>query len=226
MSSQPKERPLRYIAYEAIRDKIIYLELRPGDRVSENEIAKSLGMGRTPVREALLLLERERLIEIKPGSGFSVCRFTREETEDYRLVRTAIEHLSLTLAIQRITPAEVEALNENLRNLRRHTEDGNIRNIVKYESEFHDIIYNSTRSPAIRETMSGLNTKFLWMRAVSLSIKGAAKECLGEHKQILKAIEKKDVEEAKRMVNLHLKRGWEKLHDVLWLFKEARFGDM
>lgn len=226
MTNQSKGTLLRHSAYEAIKDKILYLELRPGDRVSENEIAKSLGIGRTPVREALLLLEKERLIEIKAGSGFSVCRFSREEMDDYRLVRTAIEHLSLTLAIQRITEAELEALKENLRNLERHIDHHNIRNVVKYESEFHEIIYNSTRSYVIHETISGLNAKFSWMRAVTLSMKGAAEECLVQHKNILDAIAKKDVAEAQRMVDLHLNRGWERLHDVPWLFKDTLCGDI
>jgi DNA-binding GntR family transcriptional regulator len=225
MRNQPKAALLRYTAYEAIKDKIVYLELRPGDRLSENEIAKSLGIGRTPVREALLLLEKERLIEIKAGSGFSVCRFTREEVEDYGLVRTAIEHLSLALAIQRIAETEVEALKENLRNLERNIDSHNLREVVKHESEFHDIIYSSTRSHVIRETISGLNAKFLWLRSVALSMKGAAEECLIQHKDIFSAIEKEDVAEAQRLMEHHLKSGWSRLNDIMWIFEDTRYDE-
>jgi len=224
MKNQSKEVLLRYTAYEAIKDKILYLELRPGDRLSESEIAKSLGIGRTPVREALLLLEKERLIEIKAGSGFSVCRFTQEEVEDYRLVRTAIEQLSLALAIQRITATEVEALEESVRNLERNIDSHNLRNVVKHESEFHDIIYRSTRSHVIRETISGLNAKFLWLRSVALSMKGAPEECLIQHKDIFCAIEKEDVAEAQKLMDHHLKSGWNRLNDVMWIFKNMRYG--
>ena len=149
-------------------------------------------------------------------------RFTREETDDYGLVRTAIEHLSLTLAIQRITKEELEALKENVRNLEREIKNGNTRNIVKYESEFHEIIYNATKSHVIRETMSGLNTKFLWIRAVTLTVRGAARECLAEHKKLLNAIMKRNVGQAKRIVNQHLKHGGEKLYNLPWLFKDTR----
>ena len=224
MRNRSKE-ALRYTAYEAIKDKILYLELRPADRLSESEIAKSLGIGRTPVREALLLLEKERLIEIKPGSGFSVCRFTQEEVEDYGLVRTAIEHLSLALAIQRITETEVEALRENLRNLEKNIDSHNLRNVVKHESEFHDIIYRSTKSYVIRETISGLNAKFLWLRSVALSMKGAPEECLIQHRDIFRAIEKKDVVEAQNLMDNHLKCGWGRLNDFMWIFKDARYGE-
>jgi DNA-binding GntR family transcriptional regulator len=226
MKNQPKGVLLRYTAYEAIKDKIVYLELRPGDRLSESEIAKSLGIGRTPVREALLLLEKERLIEIKAGSGFSVCRLTREEMQDYGLVRSTIEHLVLTLAIQRITETEVEALKESLRDLERNIDSHNLRNVVKYESEFHEIIYSATRSHVIRETISGLNAKFLWLRSVALSMKGAAEECLIQHWNIFNSIEKKDAAEAQRQMDLHIKSGGNMLNDVIWLLKDARIDDI
>ena len=226
MKNQPKGVLLRYTAYEAIKDKIVYLELRPGDRLSESEIAKSLGIGRTPVREALLLLEKERLIEIKAGSGFSVCRLTREEMQDYGLVRSTIEDLALTLAIQRITETEVEALKESLRDLERNIDSHNLRNVVKYESKFHEIIYSATRSHVIRETISGLNAKFLWLRSVALSMKGAAEECLIQHWNIFNSIEKKDAAEAQRRMDHHIKSGGNRLNDVIWLLKDARIDDI
>jgi DNA-binding GntR family transcriptional regulator len=225
MAKQSKEVLLRHTAYEAIKDKILYLELKPGDRLSESEIAKSLDIGRTPVREALLLLEKERLIEIKAGSGFSVCRLTQEELEDYGLVRTAIEHLSLALAIARITKTELKALRENLRNLERNIDSHNLRNVVKHESEFHDIIYRSTKSHVIRETISGLNAKFLWLRSVALSMRGAAEECLIQHGDIFSAIEKGDVSGAQRLMGQHLKSGYSKLNDFLWIFEDRKFGE-
>jgi DNA-binding GntR family transcriptional regulator len=225
MRNKSKAALLRYTAYEAIKDKILYLDLKPGDRLSEKEIGNSLGIGRTPVREALLLLEKERLIEIKAGSGFSVCRFTREEVEDYRLIRTAIENFSLALAIQRIRKTEVEALRENLRNLERNIDSNNLRKVVKLESEFHEIIYGSTRSHIIRDTISGLNTKFLWLRSVALSLKGASEECLIQHKDIFKAIEKKDIAEAQRLMEHHLKSGWNRLRDIMWIFGDTSCGE-
>ncbi len=221
MANESKGTLLRQSAFEAIKDKIIYLELRPGDRLSEAEAAHSLGMGRTPVREALLLLEKEGLIEIRAGSGFNVRRFSIQEMDDYRMVRTAIEHLSLTLVVDRITDAELQALRQNLRELEKHLDSNDLRKIVQYEGEFHDIIYRATRSGVIYETLSGLNSKFSWIRAVTLSMKGAGAECLTEHKKILAMIEKKDVAEAQKMVDAHLKRGWERLFDVPWLFKNT-----
>jgi DNA-binding GntR family transcriptional regulator len=215
----PKETLSRHTAYEAIKEKIFYLDLRPGTKISENEIAKSLNMGRTPVREALLLLEKEGLIEIKAGSGFNVRWFRVEELDDYRLLRTNMEEISIAMAIQRITEAELESLKESVKYLEKYVGDNNIRNVIRYESKFHDIIYKATKSDVIRETLSGLNDKFLWMRAAALTRKGAAAEFLGHHKRILRAIEKKDVKEAKKLIRLHMKKGSEKLRDVTWLLR-------
>ena len=212
---------LRYAAYQAIKDKILYLELKPGDRLSEGEIGRSLGIGRTPVREALLLLEKERLIEIKAGSGFSVCRFSQEEIEDYRLIRTTIENIALALSIQRITETELKILRENIQNLEENIAQNNLRDALKNESEFHDIIYDSTKSYVIRETISGLNAKFLWLRSVVLSMKGSAEECLVQHREILCAIEKRDILEAQRLMEQHIRSGWNRLTDIMWVLKNT-----
>jgi|WetSurMetagenome_2_1015567.scaffolds.fasta_scaffold245156_1 GntR family transcriptional regulator, rspAB operon transcriptional repressor len=214
---KPKKTLARYAAYEAIKNKILYLEMRPGDVISEVQIAKNLSVGRTPAREALLLLEKEGLIEIKENVGFTVRKFGLQEIEEYRLIRTLIEEYAITMAIQRITKAEMKALKENTKRLKESVTNGNFLDSVKYESEFHEIIYNAARSDVVRETISGLNSKFLWLRAAALSKDGAG-ECLAEHILILEQIEKKDINRAKNLIRLHLKHGWGTLVNLKWLF--------
>jgi DNA-binding GntR family transcriptional regulator len=216
--NKPKKTLARYTAYEAIKNKILYLELRPGDVISEAQIAKSLGVGRTPAREALLLLEKEGLIEIKENVGFTVRKFGLEETEEYRLVRTLIEEYAVSMAIQRITKEELEALRENVKQLSKTLETGDLMSAVRYESEFHEMIYRAARSDVVRETVSGLNSKFLWIRAAALSKKGAVAQCVIQHSQILQEIEKKDIGGAKKRLRQHLKNGWGRLVDLRWLF--------
>jgi DNA-binding GntR family transcriptional regulator len=224
VTKQPKKTLARHSAYEAIKNKILYLELRPGDVISEAQIAKNLGIGRTPAREALLLLEKEGLIEIKENVGFTVRKFGLEEIEEYRLIRTLVEEYAISKAIQRITKAELEALRENLKKLKECTRDGNLLNAVKYESEFHEIIYRAARSDVVRETISGLNSKFLWIRAAALSKKGTVAQCAAQHSLILEEIEKKDIGKAKRHMRQHLKSGWGKLVDLRWLFSDTDNG--
>jgi DNA-binding GntR family transcriptional regulator len=218
-----KSSKLRHTAYKAIKDKIVSLELRPGDQLSEGEIVKSLGIGRTPVREALLLLEKTRLIEIKVGSGFSICKFTQDEISDYRLLRTSIERLSLSLSIQRITHKELNDLKKNLTDTEKYITNHDLKNILKYESEFHELLYSSAKSLVLSETLSNLNTMFLWFRSVALTMKGAAEESLMQHKEIFRAIEKKDIEESQRLMDQHIESGWKRLNDIPWIFKDYTY---
>jgi DNA-binding GntR family transcriptional regulator len=214
-----KKKLARYTAYEAIKNKILYLELRPGDVISETQIAKNLGTGRTPAREALLLLEKEGLIEIKENVGFSVRTFGIEELEEYRVIRSVIEEYAVAMAIQRMTADEVGELRKNLDGLKACVADGNFLNSVKYETEFHEIIYRAARSDVVRETISGLNSKFLWIRAASLTRRENVAQCLAEHTRIFKEIEAKNVAGAQKGLRRHLKHGWGNLRDLRWLFR-------
>jgi len=223
LRNKSKQPLSRHIVYEAIKNKILYLELRPGDIVSESQIAKTLNVGRTPAREALLLLENEGLIEIKSNIGFTVRKFGIEEIEEYRLIRTMIEECALTIAIQRITDDQLEALRQNVVHLRECDREDRFLDSVYYESEFHTIIYEAARSEVLRETLSSLNSKFLWIRAAALSKKGAVLQCATQHAQILEAIEKKNISLAKKRMRQHLKSGWGKVVQLRWLFHTDRY---
>jgi DNA-binding GntR family transcriptional regulator len=222
--TEPKKTLARHRAYEAIKDKILYLELRPGDIISEGQIAKRLDIGRTPAREALLLLEREGLIEIRENVGFTARAFGLEEIEEYRLIRAMIEEYAITMAIQRITEDELEALRENIRNLAGCLGDNSFMQASKYASEFHEIIYRAARSDVVRETIAGLNSKFLWIRAAAMSSKRGIVQCVTEHSLILEQVEKKDIGKAKKYMRKHIKSGWRKLAEVTWLFRSTVTG--
>ena len=173
MARQLKESVLRFTAYKAIKDKIIYLDLKPGEKILESEIAESLSVSRTPVREALLMLENEKLVECNGSMGFIVRKFSAREIDEYFAVRKVIEEFVMSLVLQRITEPELKALRENTEEAERHVEAGDIRNIIRYESEFHELLYRAAKSEVLFETISGLTDKFLWLRALATKARGA-----------------------------------------------------
>ncbi len=195
---------LRSRAYRAIRDKIIYLELRPGDKLSESELTKALGLGRTPVREALLMLEHEKLVVCDATIGFMVRRFSGKDLEEYFTVRNAIEEIVISLVVERITGDEIAALEDNLNQAEKAIEEGSIRDIVRCETEFHDILYRAAKSEVLFETVSRLVDKFQWFRALALSVPGAARNSRLQHVKILDLIKRKDVEGLKDIMKEHL----------------------
>jgi DNA-binding GntR family transcriptional regulator len=196
---------LRFKAYKTIKEKIIYLDFKPGEKIFENELAKSLNVSRTPVREALLMLEHEKLVTCSDSLGFIVRRFNARDIEEYFALRNAIEEFVAFLVIEKITEEEIAGLKANIAEGERLIkEGGDIHAIIRSESEFHELLYRAAKSEILFDTVSGLVDKFQWFRALALSVPEAAGSSLSHHNKIIELIERKDVEGFKKMMRMHL----------------------
>jgi DNA-binding GntR family transcriptional regulator len=196
---------LRFKAYKAIKEKIIYLDFKPGEKIFENELAKSLSVSRTPVREALLMLQHEKLVTCSDSVGFIVRRFNAKDIDEYFALRHAIEEFVVLLVIEKITEEEIAGLKANIAEGERLIrEGGDIHAIVRSESEFHELLYRAAKSEILFDTVSGLVDKFQWFRALALSVPEAAGSSLSHHNKIVELIEKKNTEGFKKMMRMHL----------------------
>lgn len=200
-----ESKALRFKAYKAIKEKIIYLELKPGEKIFENELAKHLNTSRTPVREALLMLQHEKLVTCSDGLGYTVRRFRLKEIEEYFALRKAIEDFVAHLVIEKITEEEIVGLKENIAEAKRLIKEGDdLRAVIHIESEFHELIYRAAKSEILYDTISSLTDKFQWFRGLALSFPGAASSSLSQHKKLLELIEQKNVEGYKKLMRMHL----------------------
>jgi DNA-binding GntR family transcriptional regulator len=196
---------LRFKAYKAIKEKIIYLDFKPGEKIFENELAKSLNVSRTPVREALLMLEHEKLVTCSDSLGFIVKRFSTKDVEEYFALRKAIEDFVIPLVVEKITKEEIANLKANIAEGKRLiSQGGDIRAIIRCESEFHELLYRAAKSDILYDTILGLVDRFQWFRALALSVPEAAGSSLSHHKKIIDLIKKNDIEGFKQMMHLHL----------------------
>jgi DNA-binding GntR family transcriptional regulator len=196
---------LRFKAYKAIKEKIIYLDFKPGEKIFENELAKSLNVSRTPVREALLMLEHEKLVTCTDSLGFIVRRFSAKDIEEYFALRNAIEEFVILLVIEKISEEEIADLKANIAEGERLIREGSdIRAIIRSESEFHALLYRAAKSDILFDTISGLVDKFQWFRALALSVPEAAGSSLSQHNKIIELIEEKNIEGFKKMMRMHL----------------------
>ena len=196
---------LRFKAYKAIKEKIIYLDFKPGEKIFENLLAESLKVSRTPVREALLMLENEKLVTCSESLGFIVRRFNTKDIDEYYALRHAIEDFVIPLVVEKITSEEITALKDTVAEGERLLREGsNIQAIVRSESEFHEMLYRAAKSDILYDTISGLVDKFQWFRALALSVPEAASNSLLHHQKIIELIENKDIEGFKKMMHMHL----------------------
>jgi DNA-binding GntR family transcriptional regulator len=205
-----KKDTLRLKAYKEIKDKIISFYLKPGEKIFENEIAKALKISRTPVREALLILEHERLVECDGRIGFIVKKLNAKEIGEYFSIRKLFEAFAVPLILERITSSEIEALKENVTEAQAYLKKNDFHNIVQCETKFHEILWRSTKSEIFFQLISGLSDKFQWIRAIALSAQGACRESIDDHKTILSLVEKKDSNTLKKFIALHIEHARKK----------------
>ena len=112
MTEEQQSMPLRDAVFMSLRKAILTGKIKPGERLTEVKLGKLLGTSRTPIREAIRLLEQENLVTIIPGSGARVSRMTVSDLQDVMEVRSALEQLSAGLACVRITEEEKKELYE------------------------------------------------------------------------------------------------------------------
>jgi DNA-binding GntR family transcriptional regulator len=203
-------RSLRFKAYEDIKNSIIYLNFKPGEKIYESEIVNRLKISRTPVREALLMLENEKLVECNASIGFIVRKLSAKEVAEYFSIRKTLEGFAVPLIIQRITDSEISELKGNIEQAEKCLKENNIHNIIRYETEFHEILYKSTNSEVFFQTVSGLVDKFQWLRAMGLSAPGGSRLSLDDHKKMFQTLRKRDCKELKRLLYLHIQHAEEK----------------
>jgi DNA-binding GntR family transcriptional regulator len=210
--SKPKSNKdtLRVKAYNEIKSKIICLQLKPGDKIFEDEIATDLKISRTPVREALLILENEKLVECDDRLGFVVKRLNTKEVEEYFSIRKAFEAFAAPYIIERITASEIAELKKNLMEAQGYLKVNDFNNIVRCETKFHEILWRATKSEIFFQIISGLSDKFQWIRAIALSAQGGCRESIDDHKKILTLVEKKDSNKLKKFIALHIEHARKK----------------
>jgi GntR family transcriptional regulator, rspAB operon transcriptional repressor len=213
---------LREKALNEIRRRIIGFEIMPGERLSDKEFAAELGLGRTPVREALLILEREKLVQCKGKSGYFVNKLTKKEVDDYLSIREALEIYSVPMIIRNVTPLILSQLKQNLRKSALNAKKGLVHEIASYNDEFHDALYQATDSVTLVDIMSSLANKFHWLRSMVLTAdEQSPQQGLADHQQILEALSRKSKKDLKRAFIEHLRHTKAKYLKIARLFPPA-----
>ena len=107
--------PLRDVVFKTLREAILRGDLKPGERLMELQLAAKLGVSRTPIREAIRMLQQEGLAVTIPRRGAEVAAMTEKDMEDVLQVREALEILAVQLASEKITKEQIAELEERLK---------------------------------------------------------------------------------------------------------------
>ncbi|MER6304627.1 GntR family transcriptional regulator [Streptomyces sp. NPDC001657] len=141
-------------AYRAIRDRLVMLEIRPGAPINEDQLAQSLGVGRTPVREALKRLQYERLITTYPRRGTFATDVNITDLAHISEVRLELEPLAAAQAARRATAADratLTAVRRELESVDSHRRDAD--ELMRLDLQVHRAIYAATHNPYLEDTL-------------------------------------------------------------------------
>ena len=147
-------------AYELLKSEIIEGAYLPGDRITENEIAESASVSRTPVREALHRLEMEGLIRFVPNQGAFVTRWGNAEAEETFELRAMLESFGARLCAERATDEQIATLRELAEQQLAESRDkgrGYLKRVADLNSQFHELLLEATASKRLRASMSTLS---------------------------------------------------------------------
>ncbi len=197
---------IREKVYDVIRNDILNGHIAPGERVIETRLAEQIKTSRTPVREALHMLEREGFLEAIPRVGYQVKQITWDEIEEICEIRAVNECLAARWAMQRMTPKELQALEENLSISEAEVEQGNPRSFVEFDAEFHEILARASGSERLLELCQMLRRHMLRYRIESIFRKENVLRAIEGHKTIVAYIKRKEEDGVEMAIKQHLEQ--------------------
>ncbi len=188
--------PLRDVVFQTLRQAILKGELQPGERLMEIKLAESLGVSRTPIREAIRKLELEGLVVMIPRKGAAVANITEKDTKDVLEVRRTLEMFAVEVACERITPEQLVQLKEAAKAFEASKGSMDLIRIAETDMNFHEIIYEATQNERLVQMLNNLRENMYRYRIEYLKDPNYYDSLVKEHQQILDAIEKKDKSQA------------------------------
>ena len=205
--------PLAVQAYEIIHEKIITMALKPGEHVDEKALVEELGIGRTPIREALLRLASDRLVESRPNKGFVVKPLT---LQDVRAMFEALNILEIgvcSLALSQDTEQCISLMRDAQRLVKDSIRQNDVIGLVKSNHSFHMHFARCSGNEyivrALNEVRNEVNRlaylSFAGVRDLSRDLKDHYRTVIREHDLIIKYMEQRDLTSLKNTVKTHIR---------------------
>jgi DNA-binding GntR family transcriptional regulator len=203
MSSQKPQRRSDS-AYEALKQRIIQLELSPGAPIEETQLMESLGVGRTPLREALQRLSQEDLIKNIPRRGYFVANIAVTDPLHVFEVRRQLEAFSARLAAERATAAHLAEFDAFLEETAQNADTGNFDWNLEADHNFHQLVAKASGNPFLQQTLDrlfNLTIRLLYTYKLHVTV---VNEELAAYQAIVDAIRNREPEAAESAMLNHL----------------------
>jgi DNA-binding GntR family transcriptional regulator len=198
-----------------IRDLIIEGELAPGTRIYETQLGQSLGVSRTPLREALKTLASEGLIELATARGAVVKRFSEKEVRDMLDVLAVLEAFAARLACERASDADIAGMRELHDRMAAFFEAGNRLEYYKLNQAFHSGLLRLSGNGTLEGAHLAIQSRIKRIRYVGNSEPQKWRDAMAEHERMIRHLEARDAGRLAQVLAEHMAKTWERVKGTL-----------
>ena len=220
-----KQNSLKTKVYQSLRLDIVSGKLSGGTRITETQIASSLNVSRTPVREALQRLAQEKLLKAFPKTGYVVEDLSDNEIQDLFTTRMEIEKIAIQKAIENITSAELCELKDNLEKTKACIQAREDFNVTQLDIEFHTIIYKAARSRSLFSVCKNLSDLTIRYRHGLNLVPNLWDELLQQHVKIYQALMSKNSKQTAKALTRHAQLEQKNLVNLMQKVRSDAFVD-
>ena len=191
-------------SYRVIKEAIMSLELKPGQAISEIELAEMLNISRTPIREVMAKLKEEYLVEVLPQVGTYVSKIKSQLIEEAAFMRFTMEKEVLKLACETFPQDKIQDLKRNIELQEKlHGQIGVEREFHKLDKNFHQMIYCGNKRENVWDSITRLSTHYNRIRLLS-EMAHSFDVVIDQHKEIISIIENKEIDKVENIVRKHI----------------------
>jgi DNA-binding GntR family transcriptional regulator len=196
--------PLRDVVFNTLREAILKGDLQPGERLMELQLAAKLGVSRTPIREAIRMLEQEGLAVTIPRKGAEVAKMTLKDMEDVLEIREALDELAVRIACDKISQEQLASLIDVKELFVSSTRTGDVKMIAEADVRFHDVIYEATGNPKLVTLLNNLREQVYRYRVEYIKNPANYPTLIAEHEAIVEGLKNRDKTAATLAMHAHV----------------------
>jgi DNA-binding GntR family transcriptional regulator len=206
---------MRHRVVDALRDAIIAGRLKPGERIRERELVALLGVSRSPLREAIRILETEGLIASTPHRGARVSELSTSDLRDMLHVRIMLETFAAGLAIERLGDADLKAMEDQVKRARAAGRRVDVAANFDLGLEFHDLLVRACGNRKVAQLHEGLKQHQRRYQHFAFQRVGRDLRAMDEHAEMIAALRRRDLRAVERGLQAHLLRFYDEISPLL-----------
>jgi len=189
--------------YYTLRKNILDLNLKPGKSISIKDISEELGVSRSPVRDAVIKLGKDGLVDSIPQSGTTVSKIDLNRVAEERFLREALEEKTLQLFLEEYQEKDILFLQERIQSQKQCMENGYYSEFLEQDDLFHEIFFQVSKKVMCWNLIKSMSGHYRRVRFMSLWNDSIMQQIIVEHEQLLKLIAAKDKTETTSLIKTH-----------------------